>query len=137
MKVGYIPGTARLPRSRTTSTWEYRRIPAIYIPAHVKATEDQSKYYMKTPQEMSRYEIAELEREFKELDEPEEFVDEKEMLESEEFRDLQEQMKQIQPIRHAMIKRFFMKYKWQRKKREEILAMAEDAEEFTKEVLRK
>jgi len=31
------------------------------MPAHVRATEDQSKYYLKTPQEMSRYEIAELE----------------------------------------------------------------------------
>lgn len=35
-----------------------------------------------------------------------------------------------------MIRRYFNKYKWQRKKRDEILAMAEDAEEFTKEVLR-
>lgn len=77
-----------------------------------------------------------MEREFKELDEPEEFVDEKEMLESDEFKELQEQMKQVQPVRHAMIKRYFMKYKYQRKKREEILALAEDAEEFTKEVLR-
>jgi hypothetical protein len=31
------------------------------MPAHAKATTDQSKYYMKTPQEMSRFEIAELE----------------------------------------------------------------------------
>ena len=88
LKIGYVPGTAKLPRTRKTTAFEHRRIPAMYMPAHIKATEDQSKYYMKTPQEMSRYEIAELEREFKELDEPEEFVDEQEMLESEEFRDL-------------------------------------------------
>lgn len=57
-KVEYIPGTAKLPRSRKTKFWEFKRIPTIYIPAHVKANEDQSKYYLKTPQEMSRYEIS-------------------------------------------------------------------------------
>lgn len=49
MKIGYIPGTAKMPKTRKTSVWEHRKIPAIYVPAHVKATEDQSKYYMKTP----------------------------------------------------------------------------------------
>ena len=43
---------------------------------------------MKTPQEMSRYEISLLEKEFKELEDPEEYVDEEEMLASDEFRDL-------------------------------------------------
>lgn len=37
---GYIPGTAKLPRTRKTSIWEYKQIPAIYMPSHVKATED-------------------------------------------------------------------------------------------------
>ena len=40
MKIDYIPGTAKLPRSRKTTPWEHRRIPAIYMPAHLKATED-------------------------------------------------------------------------------------------------
>lgn len=43
------------------------------MPKNVKIAEDHSKYYIKTPQEMSRYEIAELERELRMLDEPEEF----------------------------------------------------------------
>jgi len=47
---------------------------AIYMPKNVKIAEDHSKYYIKTPQEMSRYEIAELERELRMLDEPEEFA---------------------------------------------------------------
>lgn len=41
---------------------------------NVRIAEDHSKYYIKTPQEMSRYEIAELERELRMLDEPEEFA---------------------------------------------------------------
>ena len=102
------------------------------MPAHAKATEDQSKYYLKTPQEMSRYEIAELEQQLREIDEPDEFIDEKTMLESQEFKDLKEQFKEIQPVRHGIIKKFFMRYKYQRKKREQILEMAEDAEELTK-----
>lgn len=59
--VPYIKGQASLPRSRKTSIWEYKQVPAIYMPVHVKATEDHSKYFLKTPQEMSRFEIAGLE----------------------------------------------------------------------------
>ena len=65
-----------MSRSRKTTIWEYKQIPAIYMPAHAKATEDQSKYYLKTPQEMSRFEIAELEQMLREIDDPDEFVDE-------------------------------------------------------------
>lgn len=60
-EVPYIPGTARLPKTKKTSIWEYKQVPAIYMPLHVRVTEDQTKYYLKTPQEMSRFEIAELE----------------------------------------------------------------------------
>jgi len=59
--VPYIPGTAKLTRSRKTKVWEYKQIPAIYMPAHVKLGEDHSKYFLKSPSEMSRFEIAQLE----------------------------------------------------------------------------
>lgn len=42
--------------------WEYRRLPAMYVPAHVRATTDLSEFYIKSPHEMSRYELKELER---------------------------------------------------------------------------
>ena len=76
--VGYIPGTSRANKTRKTSIWEYKQVPAIYMPAHVRISEDHSKYYYKTPQEMSRHEIADLEQILKEIDEPEEFVDDEE-----------------------------------------------------------
>jgi len=44
-------------------------------------------------------------------------------------------MLQIQPIRHGMIKKYFDKYKYQRKKRTDILKYAEEGEEMTKNVL--
>ena len=70
---------------------------------------------------MSRFEIAELEQMLREIDEPDEFVPDEEMYASEEYKDLKAQMKAIQPIRHSVIKKYFMKYKWQKRKRENIL----------------
>ena len=84
------------------------------MPAQAKISEDHSKYYLKTPQEMSRFEIAQLEQLLREIDEPDEFVPDEEMLASEEFKDLLA----IQPIRHSMIKKYFDKFKYQKKKRE-------------------
>jgi ribosomal protein L28 len=94
-QVPYIKGTAKIGRSRKTSVWEYKQVPAIYMPAHVKATEDQAKYFLKTPQEMSRFEIAGLEQMLREIDEPDEFVPDEELWATQEFQDLRQQMLQI------------------------------------------
>jgi len=37
-------------------------VPAVWTPAHVRATTDLSEFYEKSPAEMSRYELQELER---------------------------------------------------------------------------
>lgn len=63
------------------------------MPAKAKLGDDESKYYAKTPQEMSRFEISELEQMLKEIDEPEEFVPDEELYGCKEFLDLKEQMK--------------------------------------------
>lgn len=62
------------------------------MPAHVKASEDHSKYFLKTPSEMSRFEIGQLETMLREIDEPDEFVPDEELWASEEFKDLKAQM---------------------------------------------
>ena len=67
-EVPYIPGQADLKRTSKTQNWQYRNMPAVYMPTHVRMR-DHSEFYIKTPQEMSRYEIAELERELKSLEE--------------------------------------------------------------------
>ena len=59
-KMPYVPGTAITSRTKKTKVWEYKHIPAMYTPAHVKATTDLSAFYEKPPQEMSRYELQEL-----------------------------------------------------------------------------
>jgi hypothetical protein len=60
-EVAYIPGTARQARSRKTKLFEYKRIPTMYVPSHVRATLDTTEFYIKPPHEMSRYELQELE----------------------------------------------------------------------------
>lgn len=66
----YIPGQASLPRHFRKRNWEYRHMPAIYMPMNIRLNVDETEFYIKTPQEMSRLEIAELEREIKALDDP-------------------------------------------------------------------
>ena len=79
-EVPYIPGTAKLGRSRMTSIWEYKSIPTVYMPAKAKINNDESKYYLKAPSEMSRHEIAELEQMLRDVEEPEQAIDDEEML---------------------------------------------------------
>jgi ribosomal protein L28 len=65
-KLEYIPGRATLPRTRKTKVWEYKQIPAVYTPAHVRQVVDFSEFYEKPPSEMSRYELQELEKAMRE-----------------------------------------------------------------------
>jgi len=41
----YIPGQSRQRVARKTRHWDYRDVPSIYIPQHVKLYEDQSLFY--------------------------------------------------------------------------------------------
>lgn len=45
-------------------------------------------------------------------------------------------MRQMQPVRLGIIKRYWDKYKYQKKKRESILAALQESEEYTKKVLK-
>lgn len=128
-----IPGQATQPRTRKTKHWEYRNIPSIYLPSSVNLQEDQSKYYLKTPQEMSRYEIAELEREIRDMNEGEEepVQDEaslEEMRKDPDFKLFLSEMKKLTKLRHAVIKRYFEKNKFKRASRNEIIEAAEESE---------
>ena len=95
---------------------------------------------------MLRYEIAELERELRSLDEPAEVLgtgveltDEADRIELvkhiPEFQEYQRQLKNLIPIRNSVIKRYFDKFKMQKRRREEILAAAEESESFIKGML--
>lgn len=57
----YIPGSATQRKTRKTKVWQYKQIPAMYTPAHIRQKVDLSEFYEKIPAEMSRYELQELE----------------------------------------------------------------------------
>ena len=165
-EVPYIPGQADLKRTRKTQNWQYRNMPAVYMPTHVRMR-DHSEFYIKTPQEMSRYEIAELERELKTLEEDDayepDFSDEEGLAADTPFKDEEEdededmvhypddidieavpsleerekireyfliknQFRALAPIRLGTIKRFYDKFKMQKRKREELIAACEESE---------
>ncbi len=105
------------------------------MPPDVKINEDHSKYFFKTPQEMSRFEIANLEQLLREIDEPDEFIPDDVMYASEEFKDLKAQMLAIQPLRHGIFKKYFDKFKYNKGRRELLLKIIEESEEAVIDVL--
>ena len=141
-QVPAIAGQANLPRTRSTKYWEYRNVPAVYMPVTAKQRQvDQTEFYFKTPQEMSRYEIAELEKEIQELNSA---VDEdvtqteaevKAMRATPEYRRFLEKVKILQKMRHGVIKRYFDKHKYKKNNRNEIIAQAEESEVHLREIL--
>ena len=44
-------------------------------------------------------------------------------------------MRKLLPIRYGVIRRYFEKFKYQKKKREEVLAAVEESEEFIRKLL--
>jgi hypothetical protein len=105
------------------------------MPHDIKVSEDHSKYYFKTPQDMSRFEIANLETLLREIDEPDEFIPDEEMYATEEFKDLKAQMLAIQPLRHGIFRKFFDRFKYNKGKRELLLKTIEDSEVYVEDVL--
>ena len=96
---------------------------------------------------MSRYELAELEKELRELEDPTSVKAEFELAEGEEipqwveeneqFKEYKRQLRLLIPIRHATIKKYFEKFKYRKAAREDILATAEESEEFVKRIMGK
>ena len=198
----YIPGTATVPKTRKKQYWEYHNKCSIFVPVNVRTTVDLTKYYIRSPNEMTRSELAELEKELREIEEEQEAEDKlqnpegvqdaedsdddkedeltrgkkKRMIrkaqkeqnakdalledsDDEEdgpkkfeipdiqFTDLDrlkylnvkgdpafveyvKQLKALMPMRNGIIRRYFEKYKYQKKKREAVLAAALESEEF-------
>ena len=96
---------------------------------------------------MSRYELAELEKELRELEDPTSVKAEFELAEgedipqwveeNEQFKEYKRQLRLLIPIRHATIKKYFDKFKYRKAAREDILATAEESEEFVKRIMGK
>jgi len=76
MEVPYVAGQANCGKGSTRKThrWMARDYPTVYMPANVRAVTDSTQFYAKTPQQMSRYEIADLEKELRAITSPEQFA---------------------------------------------------------------
>ena len=113
------------------------------MPASTNLQADSTKYYLKTPQEMSRYEIAELEAEIKAMaegeGEEEEELDEAAIAAiraKPEHKEFIYRMGMLCKLRHGVIKRYFEKYKYRRASRNEIIEAAEASEVAIQEIMR-
>lgn len=141
MEVPYILGQAAI-RTRRTRQWASKNDLSIYLPRMASLHEDMSKYYIKTPQEMSRYEIAELEQQIRKITEAEEEEEEDEaeieaMKKDPEYHQFLQKLEQLCKLRHGVIKRYFEKNKYKRTNRNEIIQAAEESEEAIKAILGK
>jgi len=142
-KIPVIPGHSTQARTRATKYWAYRNIPTIYKPATVNLQEDESEFYLKTPQEMSRYELAELEADLRQMaeggEEEEELTpaQEEEMKKDPMYPKMLEKMKNLMKLRHGVIKSYFEKNKYRKTSRNEIIAAAESSEVAIEEVMGK
>jgi hypothetical protein len=141
----YIPGTATLKRTRKTKAWEHRNMPTMYTPAHLRSTTDLTEFYEKPPQEMSRYELQELEHMMRLAENNEEDENDIEALEefdedgnsvsklelfraSEEFKASADEIRKIQPMRIGIFKRYWSKFKFNKKRREVMVNMFDETD---------
>ena len=68
MPLPIIPGNNTVRRAAKGGRyWEKKNFPTIYSPNKYRLQDDKTECYIKTPQEMSRHELAELEAELKEI----------------------------------------------------------------------
>jgi len=117
-RVGYILGTSHQGKTRKTSVWDYKQVPAVYMTAQTKISDDHTKYYLRTPHEMSRHELKEMEVLIKEMEEPDRLVSEEIAKKLPEYLEFRRQMLLMQPVRWGIIKRYFQKYKYKKVQRD-------------------
>jgi hypothetical protein len=118
----------------------------MYTPAHIRATTDMSAFYEKTPAEMSRYELQELEKVLR-INETEESQTAQQADEvvldsngvalskediykkSEEYMGLRDEVRKLQPMRIGVFKRYWDKFKYNKARREMLMDMFDETDE--------
>lgn len=118
----------------------------MYMPAHLRATTDLTEFYEKPPQEMSRYELQELEHMMRLAENNEDEVDDDTLVgeqldengnpiskldlfrATDEFKHLAQEVKKIQPMRIGVFKRYWDKFKFNKKRREVMVSMFDETD---------
>jgi len=132
--VPYIPFQATPGNSRRRRAKYMTNLPSVYIPLHVKQNEDLSRYHLKTPDQMTREDMAELEVLFKDP-ETNRNLDKEWKKKQPYYQNIRAQMIELQPKRHEAIRKYWEINKKNKKARSWILEMAQDSEEFPEWIL--
>lgn len=132
--VPYIPFQKRVPKNPRPRPKYMRNIPGVYYPIHVKQNVDTTKYHLKTPDEMTREDMAALEQIFRDP-EINRHKDKEWKKQQPYYQRVREEMLKLQPMRHDLIRKYWHRNKNFKKSREWILKMAEQSEEFPKYLL--
>ena len=119
----------------------------MYTPAHLRATTDMSEFYERAPHEMSRYELQELENIIRlaETDEMGDDSDDESFADSidengnlvtkldkfratDGFKEAAAEVRKIQPMRIGIFKRYWDKFKFNKKRREKLVEMFDETD---------
>ena len=133
-EVPYIPFQAKVKKRARPRPRYLRNMPGVYIPAHMKQTEDFSQWHEKLPSEMTRDEIADFQALMKDPD-VNRHKDKAWKRKQPEFISLKKELLLLQPMRHDVIRKYWNLNKNSEVGRMKILKYAEQTEEFTKYVL--
>uniref|UniRef100_A0A7S3CQG7 Uncharacterized protein n=1 Tax=Strombidium rassoulzadegani TaxID=1082188 RepID=A0A7S3CQG7_9SPIT len=150
----YIPGTAHIRKSsKKTKRWDYRNIPRMFVPAHIRSTVDETQFYIKAPHDYSRYELERLDLGLIEEDEDQpkkdiltienEYIEEmgltreefdkldKEKLarETDLFKENLAQIKSLQPFRIAIFKKYWKRFRYNKQRREYLVELLDGADQ--------
>lgn len=133
-EVPYIPFQAKLKKRARRRPKYLENMPTVYIPAHMKQNEDFTKWHDKTPDEMTRDEIADFEAMMKDPD-VNLHKDKEWKKKQPEYIKCKEEMYKLQPLRHDIIRKYWSLNKNNEEARTQILQLAEESEEFPKYML--
>lgn len=117
----------------------------MYMPAHLRVTTDLTQFYEKPPQEMSRYELGELEKLLREKEieeqlrlergsdaesEEEEIdaTDLAELMKTPEFFEIRDEVFKLQPMRISYFKKYWDKFKYNKDRREKLVEMFDESD---------
>ena len=118
----------------------------MYMPAHLRASTDMTLFYEKAPQEMSRYELGELEKVLRDKEVEEQLrlergsdaetsedeldaTDMAELMKTPDHFEIRAEVLKLQPMRIATFKRYWDKFKYNKTRREKLVLMFDESDE--------
>lgn len=132
--IPYIPFSSTFKKPARRRPKYMSSIPSVYVPLHVRQNVDVTKFHLKSPNEYTREEMAEIQKAFKDPDAfqnaPYEWKEKQP-----HFQQTRKEMLALQPLRHKFIEQYLEKNRNNPVGRKYILDMADQTESFPKWIL--